>query len=126
MIEAIKKFFGALPILVWVGIVVAGVVTFMYVDLQLTKAALEKTETQLAAAQSVVEAQQRAIDAVDEVAEFTQQTNAQLRELNRTIMEAEGATEEIPPAVASAWATGIDSLRNNPLGRDTAEPLDMR
>lgn len=126
MIEAIKKFFGALPILVWVGIVVAGVVTFMYVDLQLTKAALEKTETQLAAAQSVVEAQQRAIDAVDEVAEFTQQTNAQLRELNRTIMEAEGATEEIPPAVASAWATGIDSLRDNPLGSDTAQPLGMR
>lgn len=126
MIEAIKKFFGALPILVWVGIVVAGVVTFMYVDLQLTKAALEKTETQLAAAQSVVEAQQRAIDAVDEVAEFTQQTNAQLRELHRTIMEAEGATEEIPPAVASAWATGIDSLRDNPLGSDTAQPLGMR
>jgi cell shape-determining protein MreC len=129
MIGVVSSFFKAqaLKIVLVLVVAAASAVAWIYVDLQLTKAALETANAKLAAAEAVVEAQQRAIEAVDEVEAYTQQTNAQLRALNRTIMEAEGAQEYVPPAVASAWSTGIASLRTQPIGSgDTAESLEMR
>lgn len=115
MLSAISKFFSSYGVWVIVaaGVAVASAVGWMFVDLKLTKAALETSRVKLEAAEQTIEAQQRAIEAVDRVEELSDRLEGQLRTSTRQILEADGATNEVPPDVAAAWAAGIDGLRNN-------------
>lgn len=103
--------------------IVVGAFGVLYLDNVTTHSRLDSAKSELKAASMLVEGQQRAIDALNEVHEYRNETNRMLRQLSSRIMEAEGANEEIPPAVAGVWADGIDCLRSHSC--DTGRPEDM-
>ncbi len=117
------------PYLGWIvgaGVaLVVGAFSWMAVDLAMTKSALDKAEIKLEAAQAIVEAQTRAIEAVDRVEEYRTEVNRALRRFNAQIMEAEGADQQVPPAVARVWANGIDSLRASELDSNSGAPENV-
>lgn len=110
---AVKGFFSTwgLRIAVIVALALASYVGWLMVDLRLTKAALANSNAQLKVANATIEAQQRAIAALDRVDELEQNLNRRLNALRSELREAEGSSEQVPPAVAAVWAAGIDSLR---------------
>lgn len=113
MFAAAKLFLK--PYLGWIvgGAValVVGAFSWLAVDLAFTKAALSDAESDLKQAELTIKAQERAIEAVNRVEDLRSDLNRLLRRFNAQIMEAEGANEQVPPAVASVWGTGIDSMR---------------
>lgn len=125
MFKAISAFLQ--PYMAWVtgGLIalVVGAFGWLWLDNTITHSRLQSAQSELKAANMVVEGQQRAITALNEVTEYRNETNRMLRVLSRRIMEAEGANEEIPPAVASVWGDGIDCLRAH--NCDTARPEDV-
>lgn len=125
MFKAIGLFLQ--PYMAWIigGAIALAVGTFgvLYVDNVTTHSRLVSAQSELKAANMLVEGQRRAITAMDEVREYRNETNSMLRQLSRRMMEAEGANQEIPPAVASVWGDGIDCLRAH--NCDTARPEDV-
>lgn len=116
------------PYTLWIaGAVVATVVGafgWLWVDNALTHSALRDAQGDLKVAEQTIKAQERAIEAVNSVEELRTDLNRALRRFNAQIMEAEGANEQIPPAVADVWGTGIDSLRSH--GDDNSgQPEDL-
>lgn len=100
-----------------------GLGSWLAVDLVLTKSALHDAQSDLKLAEQTIKAQERAIAAVDRVENYRTDINRILRTLNSRIMEAEGANQEVPPAVAQSWANGIDCLRDHSC--DTGSPEDV-
>lgn len=96
-----------------IAAVIIGAFGWLWVDLSLTKAALTNAQSDLKVAEQTIKAQERAIEAVDRVEEYRSDLNRLVRSLSTQTMEAEGANEYVPPAVASVWASGIDSLRSS-------------
>lgn len=119
----IKQFFVAngLRILVVAGLAILAVVFYLYAALQFAEGRNKVLSTQLEVATQTIEAQQRAIEAVDRVADLERRLDNIVTNSVREILEAEGANEQVPPAVADAWAAGIDGLRNES-GSDSGEP----
>lgn len=114
MLTVISKFFSTwgLRIVVVVGLVVAGYVAYLRVNLELTQSELKATKSELKTAQEAIAAQRRAIAAVDRIEELSDQLDQIVTNSTRRVLEAEGSTDEIPTDVAAAWAAGIDGLRN--------------
>ena len=100
---------------------VVGAFGAMAIDLALTKSALRDAQGDLKQAELTIKAQERAMEAVTNVANYRQELDRALSRLNVQIMGAEGANEQIPPAVADVWGTGIDSLRSPDSG-NTGSP----
>jgi hypothetical protein len=83
----------------------------LWLNLTLTQSALADARGDLKVAGLTIKAQERAIEAVDRVEDYRRDMNRILNRLSAQTMEAEGANEQVPPAVAHVWANGIDSLR---------------
>jgi uncharacterized protein HemX len=125
MFKAIGAFLQ--PYMTWIigGAIALAIGAFgvLYVDNVTTHSRLESVQNELKAANMLVEGQRRAIAAMDEVREYRNETNNMLRQLSRRMRETEGANEQVPPAVASVWADGIDCLRAH--NCDTARPENV-
>jgi hypothetical protein len=116
------------PYLGWIAggavALVVGAFSWLAVDLAMTKSALNNANSELKQAEMIIESQERAIEAINIVEEYRTDMRRFTRMLNTRIMEAEGANQEVPPAVANAWADGIDSLRAQT--DDTGRVEDVR
>ena len=125
MFKAIGLFLQ--PYMTWIigGAIALAVGAFgvLYMDNVATHSRLTSAQNELKAANMLVQGQRRAIEAMDEVREYRNETNSMLRQLSRRMRESEGANEQIPPAVASVWGDGIDCLRAH--NCDTARPEDV-
>lgn len=108
----IKQFFTtyALRIAALVTVFAVGACLWLYADLATTKAKLDK-------AQAIVDAQTRAIEALDRIDALEARLRREVRDAARRIEEAEGSQDEIPPEVGAAFIANSDrmlSYRGNP------------
>lgn len=125
MFKAISLFLQ--PYMSWIigGAIALAVGAFgvLYIDNVTTHARLNSVKNELKAAHMIVEAQERAIHAIDRVEEYQEETNRMLRRLNRTVRETEGANQEVSPAIATVWRDGIECLRTRDCDTGTPETL---
>jgi Flp pilus assembly protein TadB len=119
------RFYGAVAVSILAALAIAYFLA-LRADLARTKAANVRLKSELVTAQTQAKVETEASQIAD---------TAQTRALNITvkagesvheIQSAPGASDPVPPAVAAAWAAGIDGVRSNacasPDATDPAEP----
>ncbi len=123
----IKQFFQVNGLrIVAIGVIaLASVAFYFYSALQLSEARRESLDAQLRTANAMIQAQERAIAAVDRVNALEDRLDEIVNNSTREILDAEGADQQVPPDVAAAWASGIDGLRD-PARSDPGESKRMQ
>lgn len=104
----LKTFLATWGLKIAIGLTIATVAatSWLYVDLTLTKKALEE-------AREVSEAQANIIESQSRITVREIRTNTIVREATQAIEEAPNAQVLVPNDVAVPWADGIDRLRND-------------
>jgi hypothetical protein len=110
----VKQFFQVNGLrIVAIGVIaLASVAFYLYSALQLSEARRESLDAQLRTANATIQAQERAIAAVDRVNALEDRLDEIVSDSMREILDAEGADQQVPPDVAATWAAGFDSLRD--------------
>lgn len=133
MISVVKNFFAmySARIFALLFVVAVSYLGYVHVNLALTKAALKSARSEVETLGQTVRAQERAIEAINDIENFTREVRAEVRAATQRIEEAEGTNDEVPPEVSAAWAAGIDSVRapndsNSGLAADVRGPTKAK
>lgn len=115
------------PYLTWIAAgaiaLVVGTIGWLSVDLALTKSALTNVRGDLKVAESTIEGQRRAIEAIDRIERRQEETTRMLRNLSRIVRETEGADQPISQAAATVWRDGLECLRAHSCDTGSPETL---
>jgi hypothetical protein len=115
------KLYGAVAVSILAALAIAYFLA-LRADLARTKAANVRLKSELVAAQAQAKVESQASQIADTAQTRALNITVRAQEAVNAVETAPGASDPVPPAVAAAWAAGIDRMRDACASPDAADP----